>query len=127
MKVCDFGLSIVKKKNLTDSEEAQAKSDFLYGTPGYSAPELTMQNHTNKVDVFSFGVMYIFFLFSYISELFLLKFESLWEIFTRTIPWTKYQISSQILEAVQNGERNPLPENCPTANLISSCWVNFRI
>lgn len=28
-----------------------------YGSPAYAAPELPTENHTNKVDVFSFAVM----------------------------------------------------------------------
>jgi serine/threonine protein kinase len=50
VKVCDFGLSTVTKKG-----DTQVSKEF--GSPAYAAPELQTSNHTNKVDVFSFGTL----------------------------------------------------------------------
>jgi serine/threonine protein kinase len=52
VKVCDFGLSkIVKNADMTANESHVA------GTPAYAAPELSAASHTNKVDIWSFGMM----------------------------------------------------------------------
>jgi serine/threonine protein kinase len=50
--VCDFGLSKVVK-----TADAQMTADTL-GSPQYAAPELNSETHTNKVDIFSFAIMY---------------------------------------------------------------------
>lgn len=53
MKVCDFGLSKVVRKGASKEKDAEA-----LGSPQYAAPELSREDHNNRVDVFSFGVMY---------------------------------------------------------------------
>jgi len=45
-KVCDFGLSGFKSNAV------------VHSTPRYSAPELADTNHDEKVDVYSFAIMY---------------------------------------------------------------------
>jgi serine/threonine-protein kinase len=55
LKVCDFGLSRVKKMNAG----AITETNPTFGTPHYAAPELPKSNNTTKVDVFSFSVMYV--------------------------------------------------------------------
>lgn len=53
MKRCDFGLSVqrVKGKRSTIGEEQ------VFGSPAYAAPEIS-RVHDNKVDVYSFAIMY---------------------------------------------------------------------
>lgn len=54
VKVCDFGLSSITKGG---KDESETSSTTFHGSPAYAAPELPTENHTNKVDVFSFAVM----------------------------------------------------------------------
>lgn len=53
--VCDFGLSGFISKASKKGENQGG----MVGSPAYAAPELQEANHDNKVDVFSFGVMYV--------------------------------------------------------------------
>lgn len=82
IKVCDFGLSTVVKP------DAQQTLNTL-GSPAYAAPELPTAQHTNKVDVYSFGIV-------------------LWELFSRLPPWSDVTSVWQITERVHKGQRLPI-------------------
>lgn len=67
IKICDFGLSTI----------SQEYSTVFCGSPGYIAPEvLKYQPHTNKIDVFSVGII----LFSVLSDSFPFRGASVSEI-----------------------------------------------
>ncbi|PRP85286.1 putative serine/threonine-protein kinase/receptor [Planoprotostelium fungivorum] len=91
VKVCDFGLS--------------GTNERVYGTPGYAAPELSIQDiqHTDKVDVFSFAII-------------------AWELFTRRRAWTHYKFSAAICRAIEEGERPTLSHDHMLYSLLKSCW-----
>eukprot|EP01102_Stenamoeba_stenopodia_P009474 TRINITY_DN2796_c0_g2_i2.p1 TRINITY_DN2796_c0_g2~~TRINITY_DN2796_c0_g2_i2.p1 ORF type:complete len:572 (-),score=128.79 TRINITY_DN2796_c0_g2_i2:239-1954(-) len=96
-KIADFGLS--KIKDITNQMTGQT------GTPGYMAPEvINSQKYTEKVDVYSFGVI-------------------LWELITRQAPYAGIK-PLQVLFAVVQGSRPQIPYNCPPglSQLITSCW-----
>eukprot|EP01117_Protostelium_nocturnum_P018915 TRINITY_DN801_c0_g1_i3.p1 TRINITY_DN801_c0_g1~~TRINITY_DN801_c0_g1_i3.p1 ORF type:complete len:545 (-),score=209.59 TRINITY_DN801_c0_g1_i3:54-1688(-) len=85
IKICDYGIS---------------KSS----TPIYAAPELREAKCTNKVDVFSFGLI-------------------VWEMFSRKTPFEDEMLfSSQIEELYKKGERPKIPEGCPAERVILNCW-----
>jgi len=97
VKLADFGLSAIKTtKELTE----------MAGTPAFMAPELLMrQPYTEKVDVYSYGIM-------------------LWEIVTGQLPFMDMASIEQIAKAVVNGTRPPIPQSMhPTfAAIIQDCW-----
>jgi serine/threonine protein kinase len=51
--VCDFGLS----KGVKKANPESITNESTMGSPQYAAPELPLDNHTEKVDVFSFAIM----------------------------------------------------------------------
>lgn len=64
--MCDFGLSTITNKQQGQGEtevENPMATTKAFGSPAYAAPELPTENHTQRVDVFSFAVMYIMNLF----------------------------------------------------------------
>eukprot|EP00026_Physarum_polycephalum_P001262 Phypoly_transcript_01263.p1 GENE.Phypoly_transcript_01263~~Phypoly_transcript_01263.p1 ORF type:complete len:1153 (+),score=139.74 Phypoly_transcript_01263:409-3459(+) len=96
-KVADFGLTRILTTNL--------KSDEFYN-PRWLAPEvMTGDDYTEKVDVFSLGII-------------------LWEILTQERPHENVKFDRQIEDAVLSGARLPIPENCPIdyKELMSECW-----
>lgn len=71
-KVCDFGIAKFKESTFMTTQNATA------GTPAYMAPEMFEGVAlTEKVDVFSFGVM-------------------VWESYTGSIPWKDYDNPMQV-------------------------------
>ncbi|CAM6014028.1 unnamed protein product [Sphagnum balticum] len=85
------------------------------GTTQYRAPELytqkeeeeiTRENYPLKADIYSYGITCA-------------------EILTGKVPfpYTKYK-RSELLQAIRQGERPPLPRDCPMhlVHLIKTCW-----
>jgi len=106
--VADFGLAKAKLKSLTATNQTKD-----IGTTPYRAPELYTQeeeiakeNYPLKADVYSYGITCA-------------------EILTGKIPFPRTEYKrTELLQVVRQGERPPLPLNCPTllANLIKRCW-----
>lgn len=98
-KICDFGLS-----RFTQDEHNTMSIEV--GTPRWMAPEiLESSNYTNKVDVYSYGIV-------------------LWEMLTEDIPFkglTSIQIAIKI---TQENARPDFPSNTPRSLkfLIRKCW-----
>jgi len=97
VKVCDFGLSKIKKP------DEKTMTIDMFGSPAYAAPELNSVNHSNKVDVFSFAII-------------------LWEVDTRQPAWVRYEKAWLITDAIQRGERMDVSPNSPFSSLITRCW-----
>ncbi|CAM6035719.1 unnamed protein product [Sphagnum compactum] len=109
VKVADFGLAKAKLMSSTATKQTNN-----IGTKAYMAPELYTQeeeeiakkNYPLKADVYSYGI-------------------TCGEILTGKIPfpYTEYK-RSELLQVIRQGERPPLPFDCPTplANLITRCW-----
>ncbi len=116
VKVCDFGLSKVKTLCYSRSQVLTSNNSTItttsYGTPAYAAPELSTPTHTNKVDVYSFGMMYTRF---YLNSF------SLWQLYTREWVW-KDVSPWKIAESIPRGLRPTIPASCPVKALIQSCW-----
>jgi len=100
VKVCDFGISKVVKKN----EQRPGQSETL-GSPQYAAPELGTEHHDNKVDVFSFAII-------------------LWEIALRKSPWPELTFGSQFAERYSRRERPEIPHDNPFKEIIEKCWAH---
>ncbi|GAB4813021.1 hypothetical protein N2152v2_000067 [Parachlorella kessleri] len=101
-KVCDFGIAKFKDRTFISTVNGQ-------GTPAYMAPEM-FDGHrvTEKVDVFSFGVL-------------------LWEMLTGELPWSQVPAPVQIIYYVGVLQhRPPIPADCPPAfrGLIERCWAD---
>lgn len=97
VKVCDFGLSRVRKKDQDDAQES------ALGSPQYAAPELNKDTHNEKVDVFSFAII-------------------LWEVSARTQPWPEVRFGWEFSERYGKGQRPPVARENPFKNLITKCW-----
>ncbi|KAL0045398.1 hypothetical protein WJX82_005613 [Trebouxia sp. C0006] len=99
VKVCDFGLSRVRRSTWLSSK-SQA------GTPEWTAPEvLRSQAYNEKSDVYSFGVI-------------------LWELCTGQEPWSDKN-AMQVVGAVGWGNAQlPLTDDMQPVlrGLIKSCW-----
>ncbi|CAM6014030.1 unnamed protein product [Sphagnum balticum] len=108
VKVADFGLAKAKLKSSTATKQTKD-----IGTTPYRAPELYTQeeeiakeNYPLKADVYSYGITCA-------------------EILTGKIPFPRTEYKrTELLQVIRQGERPPLPLNCPTllANLIKRCW-----
>eukprot|EP01116_Phalansterium_solitarium_P014359 TRINITY_DN31981_c0_g1_i1.p1 TRINITY_DN31981_c0_g1~~TRINITY_DN31981_c0_g1_i1.p1 ORF type:complete len:295 (+),score=101.79 TRINITY_DN31981_c0_g1_i1:112-996(+) len=90
VKVCKFGLHYVSTVPTMDK------------SPEYQAPELQSPDHTNKVDVFSFGCL-------------------LWELWTRQ-PLATSSSAAEVVEQIKHGVRKDIPADCTVGPLISQCW-----
>jgi len=105
VKVCDFGLSLVKDHSLQEREEMKR----IRGSPAFMSPEALLGSElTLKTDVYSFGVI-------------------LWELLTGKSPYDDMSIESfdQLIEEIcEKGTREKIPEDTPPAlkKLIESCW-----
>lgn len=102
IKVCDFGLSQVKR-----DVYLTAKTE-MSGTPEWMAPEvLRSEACTEKCDLYSYGVI-------------------LYELVTGERPWSKCQNRAQVIGAVgYNKQRLELPNDLQpqVASLITDCWM----
>eukprot|EP01116_Phalansterium_solitarium_P007463 TRINITY_DN2014_c0_g1_i2.p1 TRINITY_DN2014_c0_g1~~TRINITY_DN2014_c0_g1_i2.p1 ORF type:complete len:695 (+),score=192.50 TRINITY_DN2014_c0_g1_i2:195-2279(+) len=99
VKVCDFGLSRARKRR-----ELDVGDDESLGSPQYAAPELSSDNHTNKVDVFSFAII-------------------LWQIYHRSVPWEdEIRFGSAYAKRYEIGLRPPITTACAFKDLIVKCW-----
>lgn len=100
-KVCDFGIAKFKDRTFLSTINGQA------GTPAYMAPELFDGGSiSEKVDVFSFGVL-------------------LWEMLTGEIPWSTVPSPMQIIYYIGVlGQRLPIPMASPPElrRIIEACW-----
>lgn len=96
VKVCDFGLSKVRKTEAKEEMEA-------LGSPQYAAPELNTDTHDNKADVFSFAII-------------------LWEIAYRASPWPELKFGSEFAERYAKGLRPGFPSDSLFKPLVSKCW-----
>jgi serine/threonine protein kinase len=105
-KICDFGLASVKL--VTEDDQSMS---VMVGTPAYMAPELITTRRpsfSNKVDVYSFGVM-------------------LWGMWCRKTPYSplaKGTTAFMVMTQIANGLRLDIPSDMPTglATLIRDCW-----
>lgn len=102
VKVCDFGLSSVKKRG-----ESLVDIDSIPGTPLWMAPEVMNGGEvTDKADVYAFGLL-------------------LWEILTRIEPFGSYRSYKELKKAIcQDHVRPEIPEDTPhtLANVMTACW-----
>jgi serine/threonine protein kinase len=103
IKICDFGLTHVKRN------VAGAKGHYgLKGTPYTIAPEVFRQDqYGEKSDIYSFSIV-------------------LWELLTRSSPYDEKMSADEIREFVLAGGRPTIPASCPPRlrALIQSCWDN---
>ncbi|KAL6052688.1 SH2 domain-containing protein [Balamuthia mandrillaris] len=102
VKVCDFGLSVVKQRG-----EVLRDKDSIPGTPLWMAPEVLQGKEVDeKSDVYSFGLI-------------------LWEILTCQEPFSHHEDYVTFKRAIcYKGERPPIPEDCLPSlkHLMKSCW-----
>jgi len=102
VKVCDFGLSDILKTDFLQDE------GVAVGSALWMSPEvLEGKKLTEKIDVYSFGLI-------------------LWEIITRTQPYSEYETVSELRKAVcRDGIRPPLSrKSIPQClcHIMSECW-----
>jgi serine/threonine protein kinase len=91
VKVTDFGLSAMKKRN----KRLKDGADGAKGTPLYMAPEvLLMEPFDEKADTYAFGVC-------------------LWEILTGDDPFAEHDDYDRFKSAVVRGERPRIPATMP--------------
>jgi serine/threonine protein kinase len=100
VKVCDFGLTLVKKN--------EEKANYgAIGTPLWMAPEvLTNQAYDESADLYSFGIV-------------------LWELMTHKDPYPEINTFGEMLEKVCKQHHRPaIPESCPPTlrALMEKCW-----
>jgi len=104
VKVCDFGLSQVKRHGQMLQDRDSAK-----GTPLWMAPEvMNFLQFNEKADVYSFGIV-------------------LWELLTRDEPFKHHNNFEKFKRAVCiQRERPSIPESCPDSlrTLIEECWAH---
>ncbi|KAH3768100.1 serine/threonine-protein kinase STY17 [Pelomyxa schiedti] len=76
------------------------------GTLSYMAPEVIARNHlSSKADVYSFGII-------------------LWQIFTRTSPFSSIESAFALMEYVSFGKRMEIPTQMPEdyTTMVVQCW-----
>ncbi|GAV85435.1 Pkinase_Tyr domain-containing protein/EDR1 domain-containing protein [Cephalotus follicularis] len=101
VKVCDFGLSRLKKHTFLSSKSAA-------GTAEWMAPEVLRDEPSNeKSDVYSFGVI-------------------LWELATLQQPWGNLNTAQVVAAVGFKIERLGIPRdlNPQVAAIIEACWAN---
>jgi len=103
VKICDFGLSIMKQPS------ARSRPGGGAGTPVYMAPEIYAgSQYTEKGDIYSFAVM-------------------LWQMSTLQEPYSDFDGSVETLldQVVYEYQRPPMPTTGlepDLVNLIELCW-----
>jgi len=100
-QVSDFGMAL--SHGLTESTSIDAMDEFV--PVKWMAPEALMANtFSTKTDIYSFGVV-------------------IWEIVTGQVPWKGVKLHL-IIEKSINGERLPIPPNCPPGlkEIMQRCW-----
>lgn len=98
-KICDFGLS-----RFTQDEHNAMSIEI--GTPCWMAPEIfESRNYTNKVDVYSFGIV-------------------MWEMLTESVPFKGLNAIQVAIKITKENERPEIPPNTPKSlrSLIKKCW-----
>lgn len=99
-KICDYGIA----RFLGDNETGLVTKKV--GTPAWMAPELFQESvYTNKVDVYSYGIM-------------------LWEMLSGNVPYKGKKPAEVMQSVVMRDERPPLSPLAPNKlkNLIIMCW-----
>ncbi|KAF3781391.1 Serine/threonine-protein kinase [Nymphaea thermarum] len=100
VKVADFGISCLES-------QCDDVKGFM-GTYRWMAPEMIKERqHTKKVDVYSFGIVF-------------------WEILTALIPFQDMTAEQAAYAVSQKNARPPIPATCPAAisSLINHCWAS---
>eukprot|EP01125_Pyxidicula_operculata_P003837 TRINITY_DN1526_c0_g2_i6.p1 TRINITY_DN1526_c0_g2~~TRINITY_DN1526_c0_g2_i6.p1 ORF type:complete len:1660 (-),score=387.66 TRINITY_DN1526_c0_g2_i6:980-5959(-) len=102
-KIADFGLS---KELLTDSFKSAKAADRDVANPTWLAPEiLKVEPNGKPADVYAFGII-------------------MWEVLTQQQPFGNYEFVTEQERAIKEGERPPLPPDCPFPYklLMEACW-----
>ncbi|KAG0270383.1 hypothetical protein DFQ27_007534 [Actinomortierella ambigua] len=101
VKLCDFGLAVVKKSSGSHSTEV------MRGTVRWLAPELlraAKPSYTSKSDIYALGMV-------------------MWEMAAMcTLPFKTIDNNFVVAKAVHGGEREKLPDNTPPDYW---CWVEL--
>ncbi|KAG0248958.1 hypothetical protein DFQ27_000514, partial [Actinomortierella ambigua] len=103
VKLCDFGLAVVKKSSERHSTEV------MRGTVRWLAPELlraAKPSYTNKSDIYALGMV-------------------MWEMAAMcTLPFKTIDNNFVVADAVHDGEREKLPDNTPPdyRHWVELCW-----
>lgn len=104
--LADFGLSRIVGKQRESVEDGEQPMTPC-GSPAWTAPEIVkMLKYTDKVDVFSFGIM-------------------MWQLVTREEPYPGEEQDLELAMAVAHkGKRPKIPDYCPKdyADLMTQCW-----
>jgi serine/threonine protein kinase len=104
--LADFGLSRIVRKQREESSETEQPMTPC-GSPAWTAPEIVkMLKYTDKVDVFSFGIM-------------------MWQLVSREQPYPGEDQDVDLAMAVAHkGKRPKIPTFCPKnyAELMTQCW-----
>ncbi len=91
--------------------ESGSNSAGILGSLVYAAPELEKANHTSKVDVYSFAVVY-----RAIDSV--LNVVRLWQLYLKKTPWIDLCPIYEIASRVANGER---PQGYDTTTISELC------
>jgi len=78
----------------------------VVGTPRWNAPELLEgDSYTEKVDVYSFGIV-------------------MWELIARKLPFENINKQSELEDFIIDGNRPPIPDYCPPIfkEVMEGCW-----
>ncbi|KAG0260126.1 hypothetical protein DFQ27_003735 [Actinomortierella ambigua] len=101
VKLCDFGLAVVKTSSGGHSTEV------MRGTVRWMAPELVLSErprYTTQSDMYAFGMV-------------------MWEMAAMcTVPFITMSSNLKVAQAVYSGQREQLPEDTPA---IYQHWVNL--
>lgn len=104
VKLCDFGLAKIKIK----TQSTMTTNDKKVGTVRWMAPELFSDKpkYSFKSDIYSLAIV-------------------MWEIASRnTVPFSKIQGDSVVINCVSNGSREDIPIETPSdyKQWIEKCW-----
>ena len=104
-KLSDFGLSKIKQESRSSASSQQES----VGTVAWMAPELFRRRARYELgsDMYSYGMV-------------------LWELTTRTMPWSDAHNNALIMQWVSQGDREDIPPSTPLpiATLIRKCWAS---